>query len=57
MAATVGKAEKTSTGHHSRMGEVERNRCLCTGAVGGSYRRLWEEEEEEEEEGWCDMLT
>ena len=78
MAAMVCKAEKTWTGHHRndslsdlrrnrRMGEVERNRCLCTEEVGGNYRREWEVDEGEWEakslHGWvvgeacCDMLT
>ena len=53
MAAIVGKAEKTRTGHrmlclnnsssdlhrNRHVGEVERNRCLCTEEVGGNYRR------------------
>ena len=29
------------------MGEVERNRCLCTEEVGGNYRRQWEDDEGE----------
>ena len=58
MAAKVGKAEMTLTGHHRndsssdlhrnrRMGEVEGNRCLCTEEVGGNHRRLWEDDEGE----------
>lgn len=57
MAAIVGKAEKTWIGYHRndssfdlhrrRMGEVERNRCLCTEEVGGNYRRQWEDDEGE----------